>query len=174
MRNPCGFVLMAAAAALGQQPQPEADARRLELNLLGKTGAARGESRRNENIQFNPVDNNALKELNVRLGATATIIGEFRPETSCFGAEFGNPTPQAVHVPSARAGFHGSLWETHQNSVFSARSFFQAGGVKPAHENDYGFRAAAPPWRGAALALAGRPQDRGDSARPDRSARLGA
>src|SRR5690349_7813700 len=53
--------------------RPE-DARRIELNLLGKTDVAGGESRRNENIQFNLVDNNALKELNVRLGATTTIV----------------------------------------------------------------------------------------------------
>src|SRR6185369_15404142 len=60
-------------------PAPQENARRLELNLLGKTDAAAGESRRNENIQFNLVDNNALKELNVRLGTTATIVREFSP-----------------------------------------------------------------------------------------------
>jgi len=34
--------------------------KRVELNLVGKTDTAAGESRRNENIYFNPVDNNAL------------------------------------------------------------------------------------------------------------------
>src|SRR5262245_28055212 len=55
----------------GGQPAeraPDDGAKRIELNLLGKTDAAAGESRRNENIQFNLVDNNALKELNIRLG----------------------------------------------------------------------------------------------------------
>lgn len=33
--------------------------KRTELNLLGKTDTASGESRRNENVQFNLVDNNA-------------------------------------------------------------------------------------------------------------------
>ena len=51
-----------------QETSPAADARRLELNLIGKTNTAAGESRRNENVQFNLVDNNALKELNIRLG----------------------------------------------------------------------------------------------------------
>ena len=44
-------------------------AERTELNLLGKTDSEAGESRRNENVQFNLIDNNALKELNQRLAA---------------------------------------------------------------------------------------------------------
>ena len=71
---------------------------RVELNLLGKENAAAGESRRNENIQFNLVDNNALKELNVRLGATATIVEGFQPDRNYFGAEFGNPPSQPIHI----------------------------------------------------------------------------
>ena len=62
-----------------QEASPTADARRLELNLIGKTNTAAGESRRNENVQFNLVDNNALKELNIRLGATATIVKDSSP-----------------------------------------------------------------------------------------------
>src|SRR4051794_39345830 len=65
--------------------------KRVELNLLGKEDASAGESRRNENIQFNLVDNNALKELNVRLGVTATIIEQFRADRGYYGSEFGNP-----------------------------------------------------------------------------------
>src|SRR5437763_9672172 len=48
-------------------PQP-AQERRTDLNLLGATDSAAGESRRNENVQFNLIDNNALKYLNLRLG----------------------------------------------------------------------------------------------------------
>ena len=62
---------------------------RTEINLLGQTDTGAGESRRNENVQFNLVDNNALKELRVRLGTTATIIEEFKPAGGYFGAEFG-------------------------------------------------------------------------------------
>jgi hypothetical protein len=125
---------------------------RVELNLLGKEDASSGESRRNENIQFNLVDNNALKELNVRLGVSATIVTEFRPERGYFGAEFGNPPSSMTHVSSsARAGWHGSAFLTHQNSVFTARSFFQAGDVKPARENRYGFSSGLSPWKGAYL-----------------------
>src|SRR5689334_2981997 len=86
--------------APGPAPAPPArpdESRRLELNLLGKTNVTAGESRRNENIQFNLVDNNALKELNIRLGATATIIEVFRPERGYFSSEFGNPPSATLH-----------------------------------------------------------------------------
>jgi hypothetical protein len=126
--------------------------KRVELNMLGKTDAASGESRRNENVQFNLVDNNALKELNVRLGTTATIVSEFNPASGYFGAEFGNAPKSSITVPGQiKQGFHGRLYETHLNSVTSARSFFQIGGVKPARENDYGFNFGLGAWRHAKL-----------------------
>jgi hypothetical protein len=46
----------------------------------GATDAAAGESRGNQNIQFNLIDNNALKDLNIRLGTNATIVTKFQPE----------------------------------------------------------------------------------------------
>lgn len=153
------LALCSARAAAQEKPAPsaekppEADARRdeaakrVELNLLGKTDAAAGESRRNENVQFNLVDNNALKELNVRLGTTATIVREFAPTSSYFGAEFGNAPRPSITTPNPlRNGFHGQLHEAHVNSVFSARAFFQVGPVKPARENDYGFNAGFTPF----------------------------
>jgi len=134
-----------------ESKQPEAN-KRIEMNLLGKTDAASGESRRNENIQFNLVNNNALKDLNVRLGTTATIVREFDPANGYFGAEFGNSPKSSITIPGLiKSGFHGRLYETHLNSVTSARSFFQVGGVKPAHENDYGFNFGLGVWRGAKL-----------------------
>ncbi|MCC6389487.1 MAG: TonB-dependent receptor [Bryobacterales bacterium] len=146
-----------AAPDSGGAPRQETDtARRTELNLMGKTDTAGGESRRNENIYFNLVDNNALKELNVRLGTTATIIDQFHAEHGYFSAEFGNAPSQVIRLaPSSRAGFHGSLFAAHLNSIFSARTFFQVGEVKPAHENNFGFVGGAPVWKGAFLTLEG-------------------
>src|SRR5262249_28030174 len=72
--------------------------KRTELNLLGKTDVAGGESRRNENVQFNLIDNNALKELNIRLGTTATLIEDFQPNRGYFGAEFGNSPTVPLHL----------------------------------------------------------------------------
>jgi len=146
----------ADAAAAERTAEPQEDeaakkAQRVELNLLGKVDAEGGESRRNENVQFNLIDNNALKELNIRTGVTATIVREFLPDRSYFSAEFGNPPPAPVHVaPSQRSGWHGDLYYGHLNSVFSARSFFQVGDVKPARENDYGFSVHFPLRRQAA------------------------
>ena len=133
--------------------------KRLELNLLGVADTGSGESLRNENVQFNLVDNNALKELNVRMGTTATLMEEFRPEQRYFGAEFGNPLPVSLHsTPLKRSPLHGDLYEAHQNSVTSARPFFQVGDVQPARANDYGFSVAAPPWRQSQLSLEGSQQ----------------
>src|SRR5438876_11823383 len=113
--------------------KPSDSHKRIELNLLGKTDTDAGESRRNENIQFNLVDNNALKELNVRLGTTATVTRVFQPEFRYFGTEFGNKPSGPMHLgPASRSrDFYGGISFTHSNSIFSARSFFQVGSVKP-------------------------------------------
>jgi hypothetical protein len=124
------------AAEPEEQPVKE---KRTELNLLGTTDSAAGESRRNENVQFNLIDNNSLKELNIRLGTNATIVSEFQPERKYFGTEFGNNPAVLIHLDPLKRSrdFHGGLSFTRSDSIFSARSFFQVGGVQPAHENDY-------------------------------------
>src|SRR5262249_43769173 len=133
--------------------------KRTELNLLGKTDVAGGESRRNENVQFNLIDNNALKELNIRLGTTATLIEDFQPNRGYFGAEFGNSPTVPLHLLSSNhRNFHGRLYESHMNSVFSARSFFQVGDVKPARDNDYGFALGIPLSRSSKLFMQGSQQ----------------
>jgi hypothetical protein len=145
-------------------PEAEGDSavdlgKRTDLNLLGKTHAAGGESRRNENVQFNLIDNNALKELNIRLGTTATLIEVFQANRSYFGAEFGNNPTVPLHLFSSNhRNFHGRLYESHMNSVFSARSFFQVGDVKPARDNDYGFAVGAPLWRSSNFFMQGSQQ----------------
>ena len=146
----------APAAALtdatgGEAPSgPEADAapdtaERTELNLLGEVDTEGGESRRNENVQLTLVDNNVQKEINIRMGTTATIVREFDAAQSYFGTEFGNSPRRPIHLaPLGRRDMHGSFYESHGNSVFSARSFFQVGAVKPAHRNDYGLQFLMP------------------------------
>src|SRR5437764_14511894 len=120
--------LLAALADAPKEPKPEPavdkniTAARAELNLQGVTDSASGESRRNENIQFNPIDNNALKDLNVRMGTTATIVQEFDVARNYFGAEFGRPVAAVIHAaPVKSSGMHGNLYEAHNNSIFSAR-----------------------------------------------------
>lgn len=143
-------VQKAAQAPAAEDGRAEAQRRRVELNLLGAADTEGGESRRNENVQFNLVDNNALKELNVRLGVSATIVREFRADRGYFGAEFGNAPAAPPHAPfAAGKDFHGELRWGHLNSVTTARTFFQVGDVKPARENDAGFRAGGRAWRDA-------------------------
>ncbi|MCC7175762.1 MAG: hypothetical protein IT159_11245 [Bryobacterales bacterium] len=149
-----------APPAAGQAgPQAPTIEQRTKLNLLGQTDAQSGESRRNENVQFNLVDNNLLRELNTRLGTTATIVTEFRPDRNYFGAEYGNAPGGPLHVaPGGRKGIHGRLFAWHLNSVLSSRAFFQVGSVKPARENNYGADLSAPLWRNSILSFSGSQQ----------------
>lgn len=85
---------------------------------------------------------------------TATLVSDFQPDRSYFGAEFGVAPESPLHLePPSFQGVHGDAYWAHQNSVFSARSFFQVGDVQPAHENDYGFNVSLPAWSGANLSL---------------------
>lgn len=153
-----GSSVLPAATGTETDPQPggaeATSAERMELNLLGEVDTDSGESRRNENVQLTLVDNNVQKEINIRMGTSATIIREFDPSQGYFGSEFGNPPKRQIHLkPSARRDFHGSFYETHGNSVFSARSFFQVGGVMPARANDYGASLLLPLVAGSSLTV---------------------
>ncbi len=127
---------------------------RTRLNLLGEVDTESGEAQRNENVRLTLIDNNVLKELLRRMGATATIINSFRAERSYFGLEYGGSPKPSLHLPSAsRNAVHGELSWSHQNSALASRSFFQVGDVRPARTNDYGFRFGAPLWGGSALTV---------------------
>jgi len=145
------------------EPDPSASApasanNRTTLNLLGQTDAKSGESRRNENVQFNLIDNNALKEINQRLGITATFVVEFAPERNYFGAEYGSAPSSSILAAAGAtrpSAWRGALQWTHMNSATSARSFFQVGGVPPARENEANLQLTGPLWRGANLSVDG-------------------
>src|SRR2546422_1390775 len=77
-----------------EKPSPEAppteenDGRsRAGENLLGEADTSKGEARRNENVQINLLDTNAVRELNVRVGTTATIVQEVVAESGDCAAE---------------------------------------------------------------------------------------
>jgi len=139
-----------------ENTEASADADRTSLNLLGEVDSEKGESRRNENVRITLIDNNVLRELTTRMGTTATVTPELQIDQSYFSTEFGQPSKRPSHQPASGADrVHGNFYWTHQNSVFSARSFFQAGGVKPSRDNSYGFTVGVPLWSGAALTLNG-------------------
>ena len=154
-----------AASASEVDPVSDADdSARTELNLLGEVDADSGESRRNENVQLTLVDNNVQKEINIRMGTSATIVREFDAAQGYFGSEFGNPPSRQIHLksPVGRA-LHGSFYETHGNSAFSARSFFQVGAVQPARKNDFGASLLVPlPVRSALSVDLSRQRNRGN------------
>ena len=139
----------------GQEEAASAPTARSPEMQVSQTDAAAGENERNENVAVAPVDLNILKDLLVRIGTTATIIPQFLPDLDYFGSEYGVAPTIGLHVPArARRAPHGRVFESHQNSVFGARAFFQVGGLKPAHDNQFGFAVEAPLWRGAYLSLA--------------------
>ena len=156
--------MIAALFAAAQQAQTRTEdtlrQRRSELNLLGATDASAGESRRNENVQFNLIDNNAQKELNRRLGTTATVNPVFEAQNSYYGGEFGASTAKFSAAPAQtfRNPWHGVLFETYSDSAFTARTFFQAGDVQPAHENRYGLSSGGSLGRFGFLSIEGTQQ----------------
>ncbi len=106
-----------------------------------------GEGRRNENIQVNRIDNDAIKEANIRLGSNTTVVSEAPVETTYYAAEHGRApgeTPFLRPAPAAAKSRHAELFGSHQNSVFNARTFFQVGPVQPSHRNIYGGRFTTP------------------------------
>jgi hypothetical protein len=126
-------------------------------NVLGRTNAQAGEARRNENIFITALDNNTQKESNIRLGTTATILTEFNAATRYFGSEFGIAPSSGLHLAAIRPSraLHGNFIWTHANSIFAARSFFQAGDVLPARENALTTRLTTGLWRNAFLSAEG-------------------
>ncbi len=167
-----GLLVLVSFNAWGQTPPPAAPTKaeastpaageqRTQLNLAGQTNTATGESQRNENVRINPIDTNTERELSRRIGATATLVREFQADRNYFASEYGRSPDAPLHLPGGANGgrrVHGTFWENHQNSVTSARSFFQVGGVLPARENEYGFRLSSPLWRNINLSLDGNQQ----------------
>src|ERR1700674_1715164 len=128
-------------------PQP---ARAAGQNLLGQTNTTQGEGRRNENVQITLGDNNAARDANQRVGAPATIVDEFHVDRNYFSSEYGNPGRGPIRAqPQNGAGIHGNLFWNHNNSIFSARTFFQAGPVQPARQNQYGATFSTGLWKDA-------------------------
>lgn len=162
-RFPGVFLLFISISLYAQQPPPEepeeaqaaeepidaAVQNRTTLNLLGAANTERGESRRNENVQISLIDNNATRELNTRVGTSATVVQEFLPDRNYFSAELGNAARTGLQLaPQNASGMHGQVFWTHQNSIFTARSFFQVGTVQPARSNQYGVNFSTGLWKG--------------------------
>jgi hypothetical protein len=97
---------------------------------------------RNENVQVSRIDNEAKRELNIRLGSQYMPVLRAGVEVDSFSSEHGvPPSERAVILPANVAdAWHGELFEYHQNSVFNSRTFFQVGPVRPSRQNRFGGR----------------------------------
>ncbi len=133
--------LIAALWACAQTAAPPAKpAAPAEPQPRPRLGAA---AQRNENIQVHRIDNDAIKEANIRLGANVTFLAEIPATANFYAADHGRPAAELplVAARSTQPEWHGELYQWHQNSVFNARTFFQVGPVKPSRRNHYGWRA---------------------------------
>lgn len=103
------------------------------------------EARRNQNIQVNLVDNEALDEALERQGAQVRPIVEFSAARGNYAVELGGigRDPQVIRG-DRRSAYHGEIYGTHNNNVLNARTFFQVGDVLPSRRNQYGFRMGGP------------------------------
>src|SRR5512138_1109907 len=75
---------------------------------------------RNENVAVWQIDNNAVKEANIRVGTRATVSDFTSIESQYFATEHGQAPSETLVLPStsARPGWHGELFENLQNSIF--------------------------------------------------------
>ena len=111
----------------------------------GKSSTESAAAQRNENVYILRIDNNAVKESLQRLGASVTIVDEPRVTADYYATELGQPAAEFPFLKQVQqTGWHGELYESHQNSVLNARTFFQVGAVKPSHQNHYGFLIGGP------------------------------
>jgi hypothetical protein len=128
-------------ASENQQPssKTETKAPPAQPARAGLNGAA---ALRNENVQVNRIDTDAVKEANIRLGTNVTILTRAPVEASYYSAEHGRPPGELPVLRPAPTlnGWHGELFAFHQNSVLNARTFFQVGPVQPSRQNFYGAR----------------------------------
>jgi len=102
-----------------------------------------GAALRNENVFASKIDTETQKADNLRLGGSYTPLTRELVEFKYYGSEYGNVPIEPPVL--GRAGnlvetWHGELYESLQNSVFNARTFFQSGPVLPSRMNQYGGR----------------------------------
>ncbi len=126
-------VLFAAANEPPSKPVPKP---------APEQGRMASSAQRNENVAVYQIDNDAIKEANIRLGTMPRLVEYTSVESSLYAVEHGRPAGEALLLPSLPdpSSWHAELFGMHQNSVFNARTFFQVGPVQPSRRNYYGTR----------------------------------
>jgi hypothetical protein len=141
-----GWLLALIAASTMAALADDSDDSKDKKEQVRSAGPMQGTARRNENVPVYQIDTNAQKELDRRVGITLRVPSDLLVDRSYFASEFGQAPRGEVAMPkvTTAAGWHGELFDVHENSVFNARSFFQVGPVQPSHENSYGLNLGGP------------------------------
>ena len=146
MRSTLALAVLLSAVAPAQTVTPASGTPKPAPAQLTPRARIGSTAQRNENVAVWAIDNNAVKEANIRVGTRATLSQFTSLEGSHFAAEHGQAPGEALLLPSVSsrpAGWHAELFANHQNSAFNARTFFQVGSVLPSRRNHYGFRGTA-------------------------------
>lgn len=118
----------------------------LQLRSSSEQTVVEGEEELNPNVFVVKLDTNEIQRQLKRRGARIPLIREFRSQENYYGATYGYPLREIEYArPRALLqGFHGTLYESHQNSAWNARSFFTVGKLKPWRRNQLGATAGGP------------------------------
>ncbi len=159
-----------APATADQQTAAEATPQNPPAGAAATTPAAvdqkqdAGQALRNENVFVSQVDTEAEKADMQRMGGTYHIVSKPLAQVGYYGAEFGRSSGglPVLGLQNLASTWHGQVFESLQNSVFNARTFFQSGPVQPSRLNNYGFRFGGnlPRW-GAISGSAAQAKNRG-------------
>ncbi len=106
----------------------------------------RGVEELNPNLFYVKLDTNEILRNLRRRGVDAQFLREFRSQENYFGAQYGHALRElefATPRPFLQ-GFHGTVYNQHQNSALNARSFFTVGELLPWRRNDYGGAVGGP------------------------------
>jgi hypothetical protein len=108
--------------------------------------AVRGVEELNPNLFYVKLDTNEITRDLDRRGADIQFLREFHSQENYFGGHYGHPLRKIewAEPRSILRGFHGSVYESHQNSSLNARSFFTVGKLRPWRRNEYGGGGGGP------------------------------
>ncbi|MCH8267329.1 MAG: TonB-dependent receptor [Acidobacteria bacterium] len=118
----------------------------LQLRPSQEQTTVRATEELNPNIFIVKLDTNEINRNLDKRGANIQFLREFRSQENNYGAMYGQPLRRTplLRPHSPLRNFHGSLYNSHQNSALNARSFFTVGSLRPSRRNQYGGTVGGP------------------------------
>jgi len=136
-----------SAPETNEAAQDEGSVTSLDLSEEGSRGDRAGAALRNENVFASKLDADTQKADNNRIGGSYSIVSRQPAELKFYAVEYGETPaepPLLNRLANLANAWHLEVFESLQNSVFNARTFFQAGPVLPSRMNQYGARFSGP------------------------------